>query len=199
MLRALATASCLALLSGVPARAQQALAQPATDAFPVARQTIQSSVLTVKQQALFEGSAFGKAAVARLEEATQAIATENRRIETDLAAEELRLTERRPTMTPEAFRPLADAFDQKVEGIRNAQNAKSRDLSRQRDEAQQKFFEYVVPVLAQLMQEFGATVLLDQSTVVLSLDQIDITDEAIARVDALTNADPPDGTPRAIP
>ena len=105
-------------------------------------------------------------------------------------------------MEPEIFRPIADAFDKKVEGIRTAQDAKSRDLNRQREEDQQEFFGYAVPVLAQIMQEFGGVVLMDQSSVVLSLDRIDITSEAITRIDAVTNAaaeEPADGTPRGQP
>ena len=193
---ALATASCLLLLFGfgfgfgagfgMRAEAQQSGALPLSSEFPVARPEFQSPIMTIKQQDLFEGSAFGKESLARIEALTKAIAAENRRIEADLAAEEKRLTEMRPTLKPEEFRPLADAFDKKVEGIRNAQEAKSRDLIRQRDADQQAFFKTAVPVLARMMQEFGAAVLLDQSTVVLSLDRIDLTKDAIARIDAET-------------
>ena len=189
---ALATASCLLLLFGfgfgfgagfgMRAEAQQSGALPLSSEFPVARPEFQSPIMTIKQQDLFEGSAFGKESLARIEALTKAIAAENRRIEADLAAEEKRLTEMRPTLKPEEFRPLADAFDKKVEGIRNAQEAKSRDLIRQRDADQQ--------ALARMMQEFGAAVLLDQSTVVLSLDRIDLTKDAIARIDAETAAAP---------
>ena len=197
MLRAFAAASLLALVSAAPLPAQQG-----AGSFPVARPDFQSPILTVKQQELFEGSAFGRASLARLEAASRDIAAENRRIEADLEAEEQNLTERRKTMEPEIFRPIADAFDKKVEGIRNAQDAKSRDLNRQREEDQQEFFGYAVPVLAQIMQEFGGVVLMDQSSVVLSLDRIDITSEAITRIDAVTNAaaeEPADGTPRGQP
>jgi Skp family chaperone for outer membrane proteins len=199
MLRAFAAASCLALMLGAPLLAQQV--PQGQDAFPVARPDFQSPILTIKQQDLFEGSAFGRDSLARLEAVTSDIAAENRRIEADLEAEENNLTKLRPTMSPAEFRPLADAFDKKVEGIRNAQDAKSRDLNRQREDDRQEFFKYAVPVLAQIMQEYDGVVLMDQSSVVLSLDRIDITAEAISRIDAVTTAatEPKDGTPRGKP
>jgi len=188
MFRTIATVSCLLVLAVGSVAAQQAGNAPRPQDFPVAVPLDRSSILTIKQQDLFEGSEFGKASLARLEAETQAITDENRKIESGLTAEEKRLTELRPTLKPEEFRPLADAFDKKVEDIRKARDAKSRDLTRQRAQDQQAFFKMALPVLAQLMQEFGATVLLDQSTVMVSLDRIDITQEAIARVDAMTAA-----------
>ena len=48
----------------------------------------------------------------------------------------------------------------------------------------QRFFSAAAPVLADLLRERGAVVILDQSQVLLSLDRIDITTEAVTRLDA---------------
>jgi len=70
-----------------------------------------SAILTISSERLFAESRFGKKVEESIEEAGRALAAENRQIEADLSAEEKELTEQRPEMTPESFRPLADAFD----------------------------------------------------------------------------------------
>jgi Skp family chaperone for outer membrane proteins len=188
----------LALLAAVPALAQEA--QPP------------APILVLRQDALFEGSAFGRASRARIEAASRALIAENRTIEAGLEAEERDLTALRATLPPADFRARADSFNAKVEDIRKAQDAKSRAIARQRDEDRQRFLQAAVPVLAQIMQEHGAALLLDQASVVLNLESLDITDAAIARIDAAIGegaapggsagppdppSDPPPGSPPA--
>lgn len=146
---------------------------------------VKSAVLTVDPDRLFTESEFGKAAIARLEAAQQRLLAENKKLESELEAEEKDLTERRPTLPAADFRKLADAFDIKAEDIRAARLAKSRNLTSQRDADRQKFLGAIVPVLGNLMGEMGALVILDKKTVFLSFDRVDVTDLAIARIDAL--------------
>ena len=143
-----------------------------------------SAVLTVDPERLFADSRVGKAAVARLEAAQQDLLAENKKLETALEAEETHLTERRATLPAADFRKLADAFDKKAEDIRAARLAKSRSLTTLRDDDRQKFLSAIVPILGSLMGEMGALVILDKKTVFLSFERIDITDRAIARIDA---------------
>ncbi len=184
MLGRFAVASCLALASAggaVVANAQQA-APP---------QVFQSPVLTLNQQRLFEDSEFGKDSLLRLEADSRSLQAEIRKIESDLEIEERMLTQRRSTLSPAEFMPIAAAFDEKVEKIRNAWGAKDRDLKRQREADQQKFFETVVPILAELMQEMGAVMLVNQGSVILSLDRVDITQPAIERINERLATPPP--------
>ncbi len=156
------------------------------------------SVLVLRQDALFEQSAFGKASLARLDRDSRALAAENLQIESALEAEERDLTEMRKTLPPAEFRPQADAFNEKVEGIRRAQAAKSRALTRARDEDRQTFLNAAAPVLAEMLKEMGASLILDQQSVVISLDSADITEAAVARINLRLGAGPapaPDETP----
>lgn len=175
MKRVFAAASVLALVASGFASAQQV--------FPVAPNALQSQILTINQQRLFEESQFGKDSLTRLEADSRALQAEIRKVESDLEVEERLLTERRATLPPAQFQPLASGFDDKVEKIRAAWGEKDLDLKRQREEDQQKFIQSAVPILAQLMQEMGAVMLIDQSAVMLSLDRVDITQIAIARID----------------
>jgi Skp family chaperone for outer membrane proteins len=141
-------------------------------------------VLTVDQDRLFADSAYGKAALARLEAEQADLLAENRKIEAALEEEERSLTERRKTLPAEEFRSLAAAFDQKVEGIRSAQVEKDRALRAAVEDNQRRFFEVAFPVIGQLMQDMGASVVLDKQSIILSLQRIDVTDQVIARIDA---------------
>lgn len=144
-----------------------------------------SPVLTITQDRLFSGTLYGQAVQARIEAASLALQTENRKIEADLEAEESTLTTRRAVLPPAEFRALADAFDTKVEGIRAAQEAKARALTKSQEQGRQLFFDTAVPILAALMSELGAVAILNKEAIVLSFDTIDITDRAIVRIDAV--------------
>lgn len=159
-------------------------------------------VLVLRQNDLFEKSAFGVASTARIEAAQDALLAENREIESALEIEERDLTERRANLPPAEFQALSEAFNVKVEGIRAAQDAKSREIVRMRDEDRRRFAQAAGPVLAQMMREAGAQVILDEQVVVLNLERIDITARAIARIDAEIgdgSALPPEPSPPAPP
>ena len=150
----------------------------------VAQPAAAPQILTLDQDRLYGGSLYGQALEARSLAATQTLATENRKIEADLSAEEAALTTQRPTLTAEAFAALADAFDVKVEKIRAAQEAKASQLTADRDTGRKQFFQSAVPVLAELMGQLGAYTILNHDAVVLSFDSIDVTARAIAALDA---------------
>lgn len=166
---AAAILGAVVLLSG-PAAAQQG---PAS-----------SPILTLDQERLFTASDFGRRARASLEAAAADLAAENREIEADLTEEERELTEKRPGMTPEAFRLLADAFDQKVVEIRVQQDGKARDLEAVTEAERKRFFEASLPILLEIVREAGAVAILENRAIILAADTIDITDIAIARVNA---------------
>ncbi len=144
----------------------------------------QSAILTIEADRLFSQSAFGKRTANEIEAESAVLAAENRRIEAELMAEEQDLTARRAQMEPDAFRALADAFDEKVQSIRRTRDAKTRALSQRADKAQVEFLRAARPVLEALMRETGAGVILERSSVFLSANATDITDLAITRIDA---------------
>lgn len=151
---------------------------------------VQSPILTVESDRLFAGSMFGKRIAREIEADGAILAAENRRIEAELTAEEKDLTERRPTMDPEGFRTLADAFDQKVQTIRKQQDAKARALGQRRDASRAIFLRTARPILEAVMREAGATVILERSSVFLSANVSDVTELAISRIDAALGEGP---------
>lgn len=145
-------------------------------------------VVVVDQERLFEESQLGQEIAQELEERSAALAAENRAIEAELVAEERDLTERRSELEPSKFRELADAFDEKVERLRAAQDAKGRDLVALRDEERQNFTNVVGPILLDFMRESGASLMLDRRAIVVSSERIDVTEDLISEIDARVGA-----------
>ncbi len=141
-------------------------------------------ILTIDQDRLFQETRLGARSAGAIESEVEALAAENARIEGELIAREQELTERRATLLPYEFRALADAFDADVQRIRKAQDEKAREVNRLRDAARQDFFNDVAGIISDIVRERGALVVLDRRDVFLSADRIDITDEAITRVNA---------------
>lgn len=167
----------------------QETAPPAAQ--PSSASEIRTPFATLDRERLYAESEPGKAAQSAFDRDSAALIAENRRLEAALEEEERNLTERRKTMPPDEFRKLADEFDTKVEDLRKAQDAKTRALTRKKEEAKQLFFEKAVPVLGQLMVDLNVLAIVDRSAIILTFDQLDITDMAIARLNETFAAEPP--------
>lgn len=148
-----------------------------------------SPVLTIDSERLYTDSAFGRRTAAEFETLGAELTAENRRIEDELAAEEKQLTALRATLPAAEFRVLADAFDEKVQSVRKQQDGKSRNLTKAFEDRRIVFLNAAVPVLETLMREAGAAVVLERRSVFLSANSIDITREAIDRLDEKLAAD----------
>ncbi len=143
-------------------------------------------ILTIDQDRLFQETGLGARSAGAIEAEVESLAAENAEIEAELIRREQDLTVKRPTLPPEDFRALADTFDLDVQRIRDAQDEKARELNRLREAARQDFFGDVAGIISDIVRERGALVVLDRRDVFLSADRIDITDQAIERVNAAT-------------
>lgn len=177
---AIALALSVVLSGAAPALAQQ---QQTNRSGQLETGSIISPVLTIDSERVFLESAFGKRVAAEIEERGAGLAAENRQIEADLEAEELRLTELRATTPAEEFRALADAFDRKVQETRLAQAAKGRAINALLDQEREVFLTAAAPVLERLMRKADAAVILERRSVFVSANAIDITQMAIALLD----------------
>ncbi|WP_101066347.1 OmpH family outer membrane protein [Roseovarius salinarum] len=177
-LRAARRLALVAVALGVVIAA--AMTPPAARAQDVG--VVQSEVLVLDPERLFRNTEYGQSISADIQAERERIIEDNRKLEAELEAEEKALTEKRPEMSPEAFRDAADAFDKKVRRIRKENERAVRDLERRRERAPVTFMKRVEPILARVMREAGGVVVLDKRSTLLSADVIDITDLAIERV-----------------
>ncbi|WP_281856047.1 OmpH family outer membrane protein [Litoreibacter halocynthiae] len=169
-------------------------------ATPIAAQGIQPSpVLTLDQDRVYAASAFGQRVQEDLQKQSTDLSQENRKIEAALEEEERRLTVEREGMSAEEFQKLATDFDERVTGIRRAQAAKTESIRRQAEAERVRFFEAAFPVLLELVEETGAVAILNNTAVIFSVRQIDITDAAIERIDAAIGASPRPVDPGPLP
>ncbi len=153
------------------------------------------SILTIDQELLFTRSLFGERVVTQINADLANLEQEFQRLEADLTAEEKELTQKRATLEPDAFRKLADAFDEKVQGIRKAQDAKARELDRRLEQERAKYYGLVNPILYQIMEELDASVIIDRRAILAGVEGVDITKDALQMIDATLG----DGSAPAAP
>lgn len=144
-----------------------------------------SQILVLDQARLFNGSKLAERLSTEMDRRVAALTAENRKIEAELEAEELDLTSRKSELPPEEFTALADAFNEKVQRLRAEQDAKEQSLQQQREDGRANILAQVTPIIAEIARERNALVVLDRRSVILAIDAIDITDEAIDRVNAI--------------
>lgn len=156
-------------------------------------------VMTLDQDALYRGSAWGLRVQADLERRGRQIADENDRLAEEFSTEEQELTKLRQTLPAEEFRKRADEFDKRVVEVRREREAALVELQTKAEEERTAFFRAALPSLTALMRERGALAILDQRAIFVAADSIDATDELIARIDAEIGAGPqaPPGTDSA--
>lgn len=168
--RLVAAAATLICVCGPPAAAQDTGAA-------------RSEILVVDPERMFEESQLGQRMMAEHQAEREELAARNRKLEAELEAEERALTARRAELPPEEFRELADDFDARVQEIRRDSERRVRDLERDRERLPLLFLRQAEPILIEVMRNMGGVVLLDARSVLLRADVVDITDEAIARID----------------
>jgi Skp family chaperone for outer membrane proteins len=149
-----------------------------------APEQVQSPILTIDLDRLLDVTRFGQRLADDLQARVDALDAENEQLRLELVEEERSLTERRPSMEVDAFRAEADAFDARVQRIRAEQDAKQAALAASVEQDRRTFLDAVTPILGRLMVDSGAVVILDQRDVFLRANAVDITDEAIAAIDA---------------
>ena len=159
-----------------------ATAAPAQD-LQTGRDVLPPPVVVLDTERLFLESAYADSLRAEIEAEATILRAENEDLVAELTAEEQSLTERRPNMTPEAFRAEADAFDQKVQRIRSERDAKEAELQAAQAELRLRFFDEVRPIVGRLMVDRGALAVIDSRSIVVARRAADITDDAITLVD----------------
>ncbi|WP_298499712.1 OmpH family outer membrane protein [uncultured Maritimibacter sp.] len=182
-LRGFVVGIALALAGGPSGVAAQSLGQLVSD------------VVVIDRDALFTGTAFGQRVTQELDSERAALAEETRKIETALEAEERALTEERETLTAEEFRAKANEFDERVQALRTDRDRAQAAYVQKFEGAQRDFYTRVGPVIGSLMTERGAVVVLDKRMVLLSSAAVDVTEEAIARIDEVLG----DGSSGTVP
>ncbi|MEM9779328.1 MAG: OmpH family outer membrane protein [Pseudomonadota bacterium] len=156
------------------------------DAYPVFRTDL--PFLVLEQDRLLAESELGQAIRAENEAAADSLRREGQQLDRQFEEEERQLTEQRATLSPEEFRVLADAFDEKVVATRAAQEERAAALTREADARQRDFFRRVGPILLGILEETGASAVIEQRALLVTKQDLNITREVIKRLDAAYRA-----------
>jgi Skp family chaperone for outer membrane proteins len=168
--RVLAAGAVAALLAAAAAPAQQAPLPP--------------PFLIINQEQLLTGSEAGRRLLADEERERDALRAEARALDAAFEEEERQLTEQRPTLDPAEFRRLSDEFDARVVQARRDQDNRSTALAQEFDQRRRAFYARVAPILVTLMDRYGAKAILDENSVLLADQSLNITAAVIAEIDA---------------
>lgn len=175
----------LALLLSLAAVAAFAQETPA----PMPRP--ESPFLLISQERILTDSATGKALLAEEDRQRDTMRAEARALDASFEAEERQLTEQRPTLKPEEFRTLSDAFDERVVKARRDQDERANALAQEFDQRRRQFYARVAPILVMLMDRYGARAIFDENSVLLADQTLNITGAVIAELDAQASQQAP--------
>ena len=149
-----------------------------------------ANILIVSQEDLFSNSALGKEILQLEQDEREALIEDGRVIGAAFVAEEQQLTTMRDSLPPEEFQALAAAFDAKVVAARAEQETNDANLIANIEARRRAFYGVIAPILAQVMQRYNATVIIDRRSALLFDSNLDITREAIEFLDKAYSENP---------
>ena len=146
-----------------------------------------SGVLIVSMDRILRESAAGSSVQEQAEALREGLrgALDDRRKQ--LRDEERELAQLRASLEREAFDERVADFETKVRELRRDEQRDSGRLQRAVGLARAQLREQLAGILVQLMTERGAGVMIDKKQVLVSANGLDVTDEAIKRLDAVVS------------
>ena len=90
-----------------------------------------------------------------------------------------KLIEQQSVMAPEAFEVKVANFEKKVQSYQIERQEKLRRLDQMVQEARASILDEVKPIINDYASELGITVILEKNAVILSADDMDMTDQVI--------------------
>ena len=202
--RRIGAALAAVLVLAGPSAAQQAAAPPSPSPAPAQPPSPPAAAdfLLLNQERILTGSQAGQRLLADEERQRDELRSAARALDQSFEKEESELTARRPTLAPEEFRKLSDAFDTRVVQARRDQDSRANELAQEFDQRRRQFYGQVAPILVMLMDRYGAKAIFDETSVLLADQSLNVTDAVIAEIDArmpATDATPPAPAPGAGP
>jgi len=192
---ALLVAASAAYPSAHQARAQDAAAGAGVgaDAKPAGGQELPSTspppahfpILVIRQSDLFSESTAARSISSQAAEAERALDAELDKVGETLRTREKELSDKRATTPKADFDTLAAEFERDVRAF-YARSQRERGLVDQAEgRARAELKQVAQKVLIEIMRRHDAQIMLDEAQVVLSMSALDITQEAIDRLNQL--------------
>lgn len=162
----------LAIGAGIVAAPRPVLADEATPA----------TIAFVDVPRIMRESAAAKSVSSQLERQEKAYEAEIKAQSDKLRQEEEAL--RKQQANTDAFRAKQQEFQGKVDGLRQLAERRRQQLAFAQDEAMKKFMPVFDQIVADVAKEVGATIVLDTNRVLVSSNNLNITDQVMERLNA---------------
>jgi Skp family chaperone for outer membrane proteins len=176
---AMALAALAVLAVAVDARGQR---REAPDAVPAAPDP--PIVIVVDFQSVVRNSAAARSIQDQINDLRRGYQQEFGRIEEELRAAETELTEARGTLSQEDFIDRRRAFEERVVEAQRAAQARRAALDEALNRAMDEVRQALVEVIAEIARESGADLVIDRAQVVLVDSGLEVSEEALAELDA---------------
>lgn len=174
-------ALCFLLINVLPA---PVLAQDIRDPFSSQIMGVEDQpILVLNQERLLRTSKAGQALLRKETQLKEGHRNEGLQLDKELESEELELTRMRDELVTEEFDKLAIKFDAKVVAVRRDHQEKTERLATELEDMRKSFFTDIIPIVAEIMRERGASLVFEQRNVLFTGPDVDITAEVIDRLD----------------
>lgn len=152
-----------------PAQAQMAKLKPVT-------------VAVIDVQGVMRGSAAAKAIRGQIDKIRADYQTKVTEQEKALRKEEQDLAQQRAILAPDVFETKLREFKKKVADIQRSVQARKRQLDQGFGNAMKKVRSELIKIVAKIAEEVGAGVVLAKDQIVLAEKSLDLSKEAMARL-----------------
>jgi Skp family chaperone for outer membrane proteins len=149
-----------------------------------ARAADQAAILMVSQKRLLNDTAHARALLKAEIELTAELQRQVDAVKAELAAEEQELARLRPSLEREEFDARVAEFDRNVRSQRRETQQRAAILQNAFRKERLKLVEALGPILEEVREAHGASVIFNTDQALASDPALDVTDEVITRFDA---------------
>lgn len=149
---------------------------------PATAQDTGSSIAVVDVQGALRNSDAAKEVQAKINERRQAYQRQVTEEEKALRNSEQDLQQQRSVLAPEAYQQQLRAFRDRVADVQKSVQERRRALDQSFTNAMNKVRDVLVSVIAEIADERGAKVVLFKDHIVIAEKSLDISDEALRRL-----------------
>jgi len=138
--------------------------------------------MVINMDVIFTQSKVGQSVNTQLQTHAKALQAENKKTEDSIQAEAKKLSGQRALLQPADFQKKITALQQREVDHQRKMREKSQELQLGQEKARAQIQEALRPILEDIIKRNGANILIDQSVLLYSTPDLDITTEVLRRL-----------------
>ena len=123
-----------------------------------------------------------KRASEEIDQIAQNIENELKKSDSDMINEQNKLIEAQSIMAPEAFEKKRIEYEKNIQNYNISRQEKLFSIDKLIEKSRNDILDELKPILEEISEEKGITILLEKGTVLLNAETMDITNEVIKRL-----------------